>query len=57
MIHKKAKQDDMEPRPPAIPSSDDEHEFKIDGWEPSEDPREGRWVDTDDECEEQHADR
>jgi hypothetical protein len=39
------------PKPPEIPSA--EHEFRpsgLNGWVPSTDPQEGRFVDHDDDC-------
>jgi hypothetical protein len=55
-LKRKAKNDELEPKPPKeIVGTEYENEHNLDGWVPSEDPFEGRWVDTDDECDEKHG--
>lgn len=47
----KLREDINEPKPPEIPSAEgDSKPTGLDGWEPSEDPQDGRFVDHDDEC-------
>jgi hypothetical protein len=47
---------DFEPKPPKIPEVGDKI-GQLDGWVSSEDPHEGRFVDKDDDCDQEHASR